>query len=294
VEAGKMVPANFAPPLQIFNNNTTASCSLEVDYEIGDDAGHKKFPGHAEIELLPPQQVEWDLMNVDQGLVSKDFLLASLTAWSLSREGKVEERGKDLRGRAHMASPDWLRLCYEILFQGQSGIKANKTNGIIFIGSTEKTYPFNKETTLRYPGEIISAGHAEPLEAAFLMASIINQATDERVPMSLFVVPQAQDFNHPAVLLGTLFPTSKNWEIIDLRKANFLGFEQNLEQSQQELRQAISQNPQMLQSLKDNGVFMPAEVNLPKAISFNRARCKYKTLSLPEPPSPPRGIVPPS
>jgi hypothetical protein len=281
VEAGKKVPTNFSPPLHFSNDNTTDSCSLLLHYDIGDDAGDTPYHNFAKITLLPPQQVEWDLKNVDAGSVSKDFLLASLTAWSLSKEGKVLERGGDLRRRAHTVSPDWLRLCYEILFQGQSSTKADKTNGIIFIDPTQNTYPFNVEKTVRYPGEIISVGRAEPLEGAFLMASIINAAaTPGHIPMSLFVLPQAQDINHPAVLLGTPLPNN-NWEIIDLRKANFLGFQQNLEQSQQELQQALSQNTQMLQSLQDKGVFMTEEMNLPKAISFNRARVVYRTLGLP-------------
>jgi hypothetical protein len=264
-----------SPSLIYARVDSEDDCSLTVQYTIRDNRPQDQpHPiDRVNIRLLPPHTVKWDLTNIKGEPVSKEFLLASVSAWTRSREGNLVDRAGKLRNRAGSAPPDrLLKLCYDDLFQGQSGVT---------IYPTASTYPFKHETALRYPGKALADGYAEPLEAALLMAAIMHATAPGRVPLSLFILPQPKDPKNPAVLLAWLTPSGDAWEAINVTLANKLGFQENLQQSQELLRQALSQRPKILDALSDQGVLFGTDASPLTALSFDRAKEKFHIQGLP-------------
>lgn len=257
---------NVSPPLRFNNENFERECFLKIQWIIQNPQKDKTYKrtGNAEIKLLPPDIVKWDLVNTDNKPVSQEFLLASLTSWSLSREGTVLNRAEQLKKHAKALSPEqWVRLCYEDLFGGPSALA---------IDPSRRTFPFVGQTTISSPGQILSEGRAEPLEASFVMAAMIHTAAvTDRARLTLFIIPRPEDLRDPSVLLAWLLPDRRTWEAVDLREARKLGYNANLDQSQSRLKLLLEQRPEILRSLSDKGVFTEPEPNAVRAVSFDRA-----------------------
>ena len=263
------------PPLEINKHDFEGDCRLRINWVIENDRKEKKYTKADvnEITLLPLHTVKWDLVNPNNKPVSREFLLASLAAWSLSREKKVLDRAEQLRRHAGAGSPEqWFKFCYEDLFGGQSGLAIN---------IRERSYPFAGEKTVWPPAQVLSKGEAEPLEAGFLMAAMTRvEAATRGARLALFVLPRAEGAHDPTVLFGWSLPNSDTWEAIDLREAKKMGFKPNLEQSRKLLRQVLDQRPEILQSLKERGVFIGSEPNSPSALAFGRAVEQFKIRAL--------------
>ncbi len=259
------------PPLQWTNQDFDQPCFLKINWVIeneGRDKTYKKADV-AEIRLLPHHTVKWDLVNPAHQPVSREFLFSSLAAWSLSRDGTLLQRKQELEKHTATSSPaTWLNACYDNLFKGPSALT---------IYATAKTYPFSGEKIVQSPGEILRSKQAEPLEAGLLMAAMIRAAPPtQRTRLTLFIFPRAEDIPHPSVLLAWSLPDSHAWEAISLTKAKDLDFKTNLEQSTSLLKQDLSQQPQILEALKQQGVFVGSEANSPMALSLDKAVDKYK------------------
>ena len=272
LEPGADVPWEVTPTLVWAKVDSPDPCFLKFTYSIQDDRGDKPDPiGSVQIQVLPRDKVKWDLENINRKPVSKDFILASLAGWSLSREGNVLDRAHQLRANmTSLTAEPWLKLCYENLFGRQSGLR---------VIPTAATYPFKDVTTLRAPGRVLSEKSAEPLEAAFLMAAIVRFAAPETIPLTLFVLPLPNDAN-PAVLLAWPSNNDARWEAVDLTQANILGFGSNLQHSQQLLQQTLRERPEMLRALTTRGVFYGSATNVPTAISLDIAIKKFQVLAL--------------
>jgi hypothetical protein len=255
-----------SPSLKFNNDNFEGDCFLKIQWTIQDPEKDKIYrrTGNAEIKLLPPNIVKWDLLNPENKQVSREFLLASLTSWSLSREGIVLNRAEQLKKHARVSSPEeWVGLCYENLFGGRSALA---------IDASRRTFPFVGETSISSPGQILSKGRAEPLEASFVMAAMIHAAAlTDRTRLTLFIVPRPEDRHDPSVLLAWLLPDHRTWEAIDIREAKELGFKANLDQSQPRLKLLLEEHPEILRALRERGVFIGPEPTAVMAVSFDRA-----------------------
>ena len=89
------------------------------------------------------------------------------------------------------------------------------------------------------------------------------------------------DVKNPAVLLAWAAPNSDTWDAIDLTLARKLHFQENLQQSQELLKQALSKNPKILGTVADQGVSFGTEKGSPTVIAFDRAVKNFKILPLP-------------
>jgi hypothetical protein len=255
-----------SPSLRFNNDSFEGDCFLKIQWTIQDPQKTKIYrrTGNAEIKLLAPNIVKWDLVNSENKQVSREFLLASLTSWSLSRERIVLTRTEQLKKMHANVSPEqWVGLCYEDLFGGRSTLA---------IDASRSTFPFVGQTSISSPGQILSKGRAEPLEASFVMAAMIHAAAmTERARLTLFIVPQPENPRDPSVLLSWLLPDRRTWEAVDLREARELAYKANLDQSQPRLKLLLEEHPEILRSLRERGVFLGPEPNSVMAVSFDRA-----------------------
>ena len=255
-----------SPSLKFNTDKFDGDCFLKMQWTIQAPQKDKvyKKTGNAEIRLLPPNIVKWDLMNPDNKQVSQEFLLASLTSWSLSREGIVLNHVEQLTKYYKGSNPEqWVSLCYENLFAGRLPLA---------IDAGRRTFPFVGETSISSPGQVLFRGRAEPLEASFVMAAMIHAAPmTERARLTLFILSRPENPHDPAVLLAWLLTDRRTWGAIDLREARGLRYKANLDQSQSRLKRLLEERPEILRSLKEKGVFTAREPNTVIAISFDRA-----------------------
>jgi len=261
----------ISPPLEFTKRDFAGSCSLQINWLVENDRKEIKYTKAdlAPITLLPIHTVKWDLLNPAKKPVSREFLLSSLVAWSLSRDGLLLKRVEQLKQKTHASSPaKWLTACYDDLFREPNALS---------IHSTASTYPFSGEKIVALPGEILSDGQAEPLEAGLLMAAMVRaELPTRRTRLTLFILPRADDLPRPSVLLAWSLPDSREWEAIDLTEPKKLDLKSNIEQSQKLLQQTLSQEPQLMASLSLKGVFVGDQASSPMAVSLDRAEEQFR------------------
>ncbi len=273
LEPGQSKEKTINPPLEFANANFASNCKLRVNWIIENAQADKAFTtaDDAEIELLPPNVIKWDLLNPEKKVVSREFLLASLAAWSLSRHDRVMERAKKVGDADSFTPQQWMRLCYESLFRGQDSI---------ILYPTARTYPFHDKTVLETPSQVLSSREAEPLEAAFLMASMIRAASRTgRSRLYLLILPSAEDPRHPAVLLAWLLPNTRTGGAIDLRRAKELDFNSNLIHAQALIKQ-LPDRQRVIDSVRERGIFIDSLADSRVAMSLDRAVERFKVRAL--------------
>ncbi|MGI9102248.1 MAG: hypothetical protein ACR2IF_07360 [Terriglobales bacterium] len=260
---------DISPALIWLNKDSLNSCYLKVTYSIKDDRGDKPHPtGLGNIQILPRHRIKWDLSNVERKPVSKDFVLATLSAWPQSREGNIISRATQIRQRhTAAASPEqWVKLCYDDLFMG---------NKAVSVAPTATSYPFEEETTLRAPGQVLSDGHAEPLEAALLMAAVLRNLIPHQVTFSLFVLPGERNPGAPAILVAWTPAGRDSPNAVDLNLAGSTAFSENLQKSSELLKRTLTNDPELLKRLALQGVSFGQGRTSISAIDFERARTKF-------------------
>ena len=244
-------------------------CSLQLNWVMEDKQKEERYQRAdvLRIRLLPLHTIKWDLPNLEKRVVSREFLLGSLAAWSKAREGTVLARADSLRRSATGSSDEHrLELCYEDLFRGKTRIS---------IVPTQRTYPFEQETKVGVPSEILEKGEAEPLEAALLMAAIVRASTPSgRVNLELFLVPTESKPRDPEVLLAWL--SGSTWKAIDLREAGTLSFDSNQRQSSDMLKQLFLREPHLVESLERSGVVAASGPLSSTAVSFDEAAEQFE------------------
>jgi hypothetical protein len=276
LEAGKTESYYITPPIKWTQTDLDQECKLSLKYSVKEKLQPDEYPvKEVPITILPKRVVKWDLTNIDGKAVSKEFLLASLTAWTLSKDEVVVQRAKELRKSVSGGSHEkWAEACYKNLFpESKRGLE---------IIPTHLTYPFlQQRTRLRSPGEALTNANPEPLEAALLMAALIHNATNEEVSFTLFILPQSQP-DQPAVLLAWPDPAGgTSWKAVDLRLAGTSKFDENLQQSSELLQRALSSNPSILDFSKNKGVLFGTAATSPNVISFQQAKNDWNIQPLP-------------
>ena len=264
---------SISPPLEFTQYNATTPCYLKVNYKIENQRKELVRANVVEISLLPTHTVKWDLLNPEGKPVSRTFLLSSLAGWSMSKDGRLLKRVDDLEKRTHADSPEqWLKASYDDLFKGSSAVK---------VLPTARTYPFSGERVIGLPSEILSERFAEPLEAGLLMASMIRAAPPARqTRLTLFILPRPGGISHTLVLLAWSVPGSSEWQTIDLAKATTLEFKSNIQESEKLLRLMLAQKPEIIASLRRDGIFEGNAENSPIAISLDRAAERFQIRSV--------------
>lgn len=275
LNAGSWEKKPIEPPFEWTQTDSPEECTLVLTYFVKEVNSSDEYPiNDVYIRILPRQIVKWNLTDINGNEVRKEFVLASLTGWTLSKDEAVLKLAGHLAKRVGGGSPEkWTKACYEDLFQNKAGLN---------ITPTQHTYPFQEEKRVRPPSVILSDKNPEPLEAALLMGALIHNATDEEVSFTLFVLPQPRDPMGPAVLLAwTDSSGSDTWHAIDLRLASGIGFEENLEKSTELLSHSLADNPAILDFRKHGGVLFSSNESSPNVISFQQAKAEFGILALP-------------
>jgi len=231
--------------------------------------------GTTTIQILPKSQYCWNLARYDGQPVSKDFLLACLTAWSQYGDANLKELAqKMIKGIQRKDTPDkciyeWFKSCY-LLFQGTEGIEM--THRTIFPPSTCRTI----SPSVNVWEEKLS----DQLEAALFIGALTDKSfAYKRFGMRtvMFIFPQPggspqQSFYFSWSVDGT------NWKAINMEHAGSMTFEENEKQTSSELKSLLEKKAEILNSLDEKGVYIG---DASYAVDFKKASEKFGIRSLP-------------
>jgi hypothetical protein len=260
--------------------NTT----LDVTWEIRDEETNKVIAsGTKYIGVLSENYVDWDLKD-NEGRVPVDFLIASLTAWTLAPEEVIRTRAQKYLqesgapANAAETCRQWLRLCYEDLFHSPKGIK---------IQPLTKPWPplGEKEDSLqsiKTPAEILQTKKANSLEAALLMAALWNGASGRiESRFCLFVIPKTGGFfTGGKQFILAWSANDSEWHGIDLTDPNKISFDDNEKSISANLNKFLNTRRDALAALDEKGVFVDDKSQI-LVIDFDKAHEKFSIGALP-------------
>jgi hypothetical protein len=271
-KVGEKVPREPVDPqfefLQRAENTT-----LEVTWEIKDQNTNRTIASDTErIPVISDDYIDWNFKDHEGKNVPADFLLASLTAWSLTPGEVIRSQAKKyFPGPGGQTSPgdslrQWFSLCYEDLFQGPEAVKVSPYS--------EPWPPFGQGGTglerIRHPREILQIKEANSLEAALLVAALRNGGLKRiRSRLCLFALPQADFYTGLKQFLLSWSVDGLEWYAIDLTDPNKINFNENTSRGD------------ILAGLNERGVVVDNSYHI-FAIDFDKASIIYDIGGLPQ------------
>lgn len=268
---GKVLSQKVDPLLEFISADVEGT--LEVIWGIRNEMDTLLETGTASIELLPKNTLDWDLATPEGKPVSREFLLASLSAWTTSPDSKLKSLATQLlknvptSDNASTYASDWFLHCFTELVQSRK----------IKIGSLN-SFPPAKQEAIQTPAQILDAGFADPIEATLLFAALTNTVARQLDTRTGMIVLEGGT-QPPEVLLAWT-SGDNTWRAVDLQHAVASGFEQNRQQSTDRLSALIQAEPRLLESLAQTGVYF-AENGTTTALNFDAAKRNFHIQGLP-------------
>jgi hypothetical protein len=234
-----------------------------------EDAKDDRFSNVIVIRLLPTNTVDWDLRSVTDDPVSREFLVASLAAWTLSPPSAVAAKAKTwldkLDGQdAALRTEKWFELAWDGLFHGA---------GALPVDLYPRPFPSSGQEVVRTPGEVLREPPANQLEAALLLATLKLAAA---LPDRLVLVAHGAPGQTASFLLA--WESRGRWRALDMRHTA-LRFDEN-ERAASSLMAPLAADPALLRALNGKGVFLDAARGL-SALDFRKARDSFYIRALP-------------
>jgi len=261
--------------------NTT----LEVTWEIKDKNTNMTIASDTvPIKVISPDYIDWNFRDHEGKNVPEDFLMASLTAWSLT-PGEVIRRRAEKYSSAPIdqASPGeslrhWFSSCYEDLFRGPEEVKVSPYS--------EPWPPFGLGGTglerIRNPREILQAKEANSLEAALLVAALRNASPKKiKSRLCLFALPQDAFYTGLKQFILSWSIDDQEWYAIDLTDPNKINFNENQGTSSTKVTNLMKSRGDILAGLNERGVVIDSNYHI-FAIDFDKASIKYDIGGLPQ------------
>lgn len=234
--------------------------------------------GISRIQILPKQKYCWNLLRHDNQPVSRDFLLASLTAWSQAADGELKKIALDIigktRGAKHGAGA-WMDHCYH-LFQGAGPIEVPPF-------STQKPFPPRECWDIYTPMEVMRAKLGDPLEASLLIGALAKKGRAYKrfgMRLQLLIVPKPGSHSQPQDFYLSWITSDGTRGALDMTLANNISFDENRTHATRKVADLLKDDREIGSSLDGNGVYMDVEKGF-FALDFQRAADRYKIRALP-------------
>jgi hypothetical protein len=235
--------------------------------------------GNSHIQVRSKSKFLWSLHTPERTQVSKDFILASLAAWALSRNLSVRERSEqilqsvDPSTTPSLFTKNFIEQCYKEIFHG--------TQKVTITPSANTLPPADSELSIRTPSQILKRRQADPLEAALLVAALgqVYLKEERGVSLVLFALPRPEAGPSRQSIFLAWHVGFHEWHAIDMTRVNEMAFADNLPWATEHIKALLSEHT-VLASLKDNGVFYGEDRQI-VAVDFARAGEKFGIRSLP-------------
>ncbi|OPY80491.1 MAG: hypothetical protein A4E70_01718 [Syntrophus sp. PtaU1.Bin005] len=276
-----------SPPMEPrfeFTTEDVKDTVLNINVEILSwDRKISYYANPAKIKILSKNKFTWDLRTPEGGMVSRDFLAASLTAWVFSEDSAVRKRAGEILSlfRAADGAPQvvdrWFEACCENLFKGNERIDVNT--------ETESRRLFKREIVeIRPPGQVLTEKGASPLEAALLVGALSRQAVlqsskvknvmgKEDLRVVLFSLPEDE------TILAWTFKKG-DWEGISMNNALSEDYRLNKEKTRKRLEELMKMEPELVDALSSKGVFVDKSRRF-LAVDLKKARKDFGIQGLP-------------
>lgn len=231
--------------------------TLLITWHLIDNIDNTFNPGRTDTTLLlPDNTVDWDLKGPNGEAVPVDFVLASLTAWTvppIESLAKIVEQLQNGIGRAAVRSSvdRWFASCYRRFFQNPS-----RNPDFVQVSSAKVTFPGTGRQTIRSFSDILDEHTADPLEAALFLGALSRATYGKRLRLALFAVSESQDQPAAKTILFSWSTDSVSWHAVNLAQANGKGFADNEELASKQVTKLLADHPEIIPALKDPGVFI--------------------------------------
>ncbi len=274
----KDVPVN----LKVLNFDTNGSMSVSWSINTLDE---RPLAANATtVDLLPANTVKWDLKRrrfdnerTIETDFPTDFLIASLAAWTVTKNDSVRARAAGVFGPPGAAAPgvrDWFARLYAASFGAVAGA--------IRIAPPDAAFPRGGEQPIHTALQVIRdrIGTHEPLEVVLYLAALTKSAPLSANPRtSMVVLPPRPGSDESAYVL--------TWREADGVHGIEIGsaatrdtFADNERATTARLRSLQASMPRIFEALDAKGVFYEAGESV-VAIDFDRALVGYKIRALP-------------
>jgi hypothetical protein len=242
------------------------------------DGPHLLWQKTTNIPVLPREVVPWGLLSAKGEPVSRELLVASLTAWVITPDPAIDERARAMLKIAG-TEPDervrarrFMAAAYEHLFAGPTPVRVN---------DRALRFPPRTDEAVKTPAGALKDRRATALEAALLLAAH-RRALDRgdlRARVALLATPVSpQDLASKDFLLAWSLG-GREWEAVDLRRAGTTAFEANRTAATERARPLLD-DATLGKALVERGVFIDDEHQV-IALAFRRAEEAYKIRPLP-------------
>lgn len=284
---GEEIPCKFTPEYSVDPDGTLTEYpplvldfgqhqvslgdTLDIAWHIRDERGTDLWQDTNHTELLPDNMIDWDARTLDGDSFPTNFLLASLTAWTMppreSLAKTVEELQQGIGTAALPASVDrWFATAYRRFF--------NDPSGLVIIPA-DAAFPGKGRQTIRTFSEVLNDHEANSVEAALFLGALSRATYGKKIRLVLFAVPESQDRSTAKTLFFSWSTDSNSWHAVSLAEANSSSFESNEQLASRRVAELLANHPEIKRALNDEGVFVEKGQQV-VALDFVRADQKYQ------------------
>jgi hypothetical protein len=244
---------------------------LRVRSRIRDVKDNILYQCTDDIEVIRSNIMDWSLKTPKGKPVDRDFLVASLAAWTLNKEQAIIDLSNRIRSEIDMNDePDtiinqWFSKCYKDVFHGECGVRVTQILN---------NFPMPGRQKIKTPAQVLDELNVDPLEALLLLAAISynNDALIKLGPKLVMFVSPGPDRNLSFLLSWTW--EYSDWTAIDLSKADATDFESNRDSASKLIESILREKPGLRSSLRGRGVFID-ERDKTLALDFGVAAMHY-------------------
>lgn len=269
VQPGESVIRSINPRLQwIFDDAFNKPLLLSIQWRVMDNKSNVLFTEPHDIEVGPKFRFYWELENSEGELIDKEFLIASLSAWTkTSRQSPVFLEGKALADAAPSMT-EFVRAVYSAILTNEDRLSVDP--GV-------PDLPPEIFEDFDTPKTVLASGTANPVEAVLLIGAL-SQSALQRFQSRLVGVSSSPDADGRRPVLAIWSDSGHAWQAIDLTRTQS-GFEENLAASQNVLDEWFD-SAEVMEQLESTGVYFDLDERR-TAIEFARAAAIHKIQGLP-------------
>ncbi|MCB1801168.1 MAG: toll/interleukin-1 receptor domain-containing protein [Gammaproteobacteria bacterium] len=247
---GKPVEQTFKPEFRLLTKEMLYP--VKIHWSVEDEKQAQVKVGSIITEIVPPYTVAWDLRRPagekrDGEPVEKEYLVASLAAWTIRPPKEVAELGWQCRSPNGAGVPlrkdDAIGSCYRDLF-GEGGK--------VRVFEDAVRFPDMPRQYIAPPSQVLQRGNANSLEAALLLIAVVDSHSIEGVDPVLVLLASplsdTADGSQKAIYAAWQEPGDA-WRAVDLRYANSRSFEENVRTSSVQVGSIMQEHGKVIEGL---------------------------------------------
>lgn len=251
---------------------------LNVSWTVQDDKGNLLSRDTRDIDVLPRNMIDWGLRSPNGEPVRRDFLVASLAAWTLTADTKMSDRAETLARHvepttdAAASARNWFARCYSEFFRSPRAVR---------IVATRDPLLTQDRQTILTASQVLKEGRATPLEAALLVGALSKAGNRQPgLRLGLLLLPASNQPHGGRITLLWWSTDPGEWQGLDMTRAAELDFRQNEAMATPIIGNCMRERAALRAALDTCGVFFEEEHRI-LALDFDVAANHYGIGALP-------------